>query len=675
MPVEFNANRVEFYPSDDYAYALYTDRVIAVLSTWHEKEIASINDCIEVYECKRTIETHSHLFPESQLKALLQCSRILFSCACKKAASLLDSMGLEGLYDSIELQYCDRFWGFIAISELYKSIDDQALVTLLGKNPHAFGYVVRQEPIVKAFDFQITEAFKENPRYAAELIIGCFGSNRSDDNAIVLPKSLTSEVIDRVMLAYLDGGDANLNYVRVLEKWPRAAHNIYNPSPVVRVNAKKASSRLTTELFKNGSSVSVSHGLGVVISPEQKPCKGIFIENGNYTLSYSAEWLAEFTDSGTVLNNFIHVFDFVNSFGLLMAPANKHEEGSIFEILGMHARDEYPQSSSFNMRNMQVMAIVLSYRRFLLGIGTRLEEAIEWFFNDYIEDEFGIAGFSISLPTEETSLFDKCKSIGPEIERVSKAFQVYVEHGKVDGDYFRYTRIKQFKSLPSLLQKKYAVEGERLSQYGQALFSNQSVLAHCSSYRDSDSFFAAITAHQVTTSDYHERYGVFLEDLVDKGFISIRDGCIIEATLKMKLLQRVWQYGALPMYRLTKEYETIVDELVSDNCLQFCESLFTPDEADYMDFMFNDASFSNSMAIRNKYDHADGSVINLNSQETEQDYCYLLALLIFLVLKINEELSVYTGKGGIEDFVDWPLVDEDMLNEAISCLPKVKSEL
>lgn len=669
MPAEYNAERTEYYPSNDLAYSFFRNRVIEVLTTWCEQNIVSINDCIEVFECKQTIENHGHLFQDPELGFLHNSAQVLFGFACKHASFLLNASSIVDLYETIELQYCDRFWLFVVTSGLFKSIDSQEFLELLRANPHTFREIVKHEPLVKLFDAQLTEAFKENAHYAAELIIGCFGADCHSNEAAMLPKSLTNDAIDLIMLAYLEDDYANLNYVRVLEIWPQEAHSAYNPSPGVLVAAKKASLRLNAELFQNGTCITARYGVGITFSPDQKACKGIVVEDGNIALSYSLEWLAKYTDPGTVLNNFIHVFDFVNAFGLLTTPANKHEGSSLLETLGVHALGEYPSSTSFNMRNMQVLMIVLAYRRFLLDQGTRLEKALEWFFNDYIEDEFRIAGFSISLPTEETSLFDKCKSIGPEIERVLKAFQIYVEHGEIDSDYFRFTPIKQFKSLPSLLKNKYVIEGEGISRYGQVLFSNQSLLAHCPSYPDSNTFFAAITAHRARISDYNERYSALLRDLSDKGFISIKDGCIIEATTKTKLLEKVWEYGALPMHCLSKEYEAIVDELVSGDYLKYSGSLLSPHEADYMNFMFNDACFSNSMAIRNRYDHADGSVDNPNSQEKEQDYCYLLVLLIFLVLKINEELSLFTGKGGVEDFVDWPLIDEEMLNEALTRLP------
>lgn len=169
--------------------------------------------------------------------------------------------------------------------------------------------------MVDAFDSEITSAFIDNANIAAELIIRLLGSDNHFDGYIVLPKSLKNPAIDEMMLSYLESPNANLNYVRVLETWPREALNAYKPSADVLVSAKKSASRLTAELFQSDAITSMRYGVGVLISPDQKPCKGIAVKGSTYTLSFSAEWLSAYTDPGTILNNFIYVFDFVVSAG------------------------------------------------------------------------------------------------------------------------------------------------------------------------------------------------------------------------------------------------------------------------------------------------------------------------------------------------------------------------
>lgn len=57
-----------------------------------------------------------------------------------------------------------------------------------------------------------------------------------------------------------------------------------------------------------------------------------------------------------------------------------------------------------------------------------------------------------------------------------------------------------------------------------------------------------------------------------------------------------------------------------------------------MNFMLNNERFSNSQALRNKYDHASGAVNDPNDLSYIKNYCLLLNLLICVTLKINDEL-------------------------------------
>lgn len=71
---------------------------------------------------------------------------------------------------------------------------------------------------------------------------------------------------------------------------------------------------------------------------------------------------------------------------------------------------------------------------------------------------------------------------------------------------------------------------------------------------------------------------------------------------------------------ISEESIRIVDDLASERALAYCDKLFTPDEAAYLDYMFNNASFPNSVGLRNKYDHTSSPVSNPNAREHKQDY-------------------------------------------------------
>lgn len=48
----------------------------------------------------------------------------------------------------------------------------------------------------------------------------------------------------------------------------------------------------------------------------------------------------------------------------------------------------------------------------------------------------------------------------------------------------------------------------------------------------------------------------------------------------------------------------------------------------------------------------------------------MLTLLVAITLKINDELSSATGRGYLENFVDWPYYDESVLELAKKLIEK-----
>lgn len=661
MAKESNYNRVKFYQANDLAYGYYRDRIVEIISSASEYRFLTINDCIEIHQVAKTVRAYPHLFADYDQNDILKTVNCLFSNACAAASRMLTETGLLLLFDSIEGQYIHRFWDFATKSKLHESFSKFDIQSLLEASPYAIFDLLKHKPLLNAFDDELSEALKANPRYAAELIIGSFGAKNEREAIFGLPSSLSHQDVDELMLAFLSEENINLNHVHILSAWPSSAKNVYNPSSKVLVMAAEKLKELTNEFFQSEDTIIVKGSANVLFSPSQKECKRVVRDDGVAVYSFSAQWLTEYVDYGTILNNFIYVFEFMEKTGLLTVPAHKHERSAFMETLGLHALDEYHGSSQFHARASLQLCTVMGYRRLLIEVGTRLEDALEWFFNSYILKEFGIEGFHINLPTETASFLDKCKSAGPEIERALKAFQVYVCEGEVNPAYFPYISFRFFEEIPSLVPKKYLIEGDKFANYGQVLFSDQSRIAYSKKHGWYGSFFAMIESDYVTFEDFHDIYQSHLIRLEEDGFISRDDTGRIRPGKRARILHWIWKKSAFPVYKFPGEIKAVADGLVEAGFARYSESLFSPDESDYLNYMFNNAKFSDSIALRNKYDHASGIISNPNDEDIEQDYSSFLSMLIYIALKINDELMAVTGKGGVGELVDWPLTDGDEL--------------
>ena len=633
-----------------------------ILKEGHRIQIATINDAIEVHQLKLTFETVPELFKEAEVGDVASAVAALFANACKYTSETLKSSGILDIYEKVEMQYAAQFWDLVHACGAERLISGEGISELLSRHIDCLAPILENDKLVKLFDTEIRESLIDNPYYSAELLIREYATESRSQNAIHLPKCLSQGDFDSIMAGYLDDQRANPNLMEALFNWPSGATKCrFSPSPDVKVRAKRAYDKAMDALFRQGTGL--KYGAGVQIDPEKVACKGIKVDGLTFTYSFSETWLGKYTDNASIMNNCRYLLDVVDRSGLMAAPAHSHEESGLLATLGSHVLGEYRMNTISNMRESLAYVEVLAYAHFLESHGTRLEDALEWTYNVYFEEEYSISGFTLALPSKGASWLDKCKSIGPEIERVAKSYSVYSRIGKIDGDYFPYESFKSFGTLNALSEKKYAIGGTNFERWGFCLFSDQCMLTSRKGHDDrACCFFDLITKAMVTIDEFDAANAEILQQLVDRQLvIACEETGFLSPTPRLIYLKAVWDKGAIALGRCGDGDLALIDGLVSDEMLSYCGKLFAPDEAAYLDYMFNDASFPNSQGLRNRYDHAHSPIADPNAAGIRSDYYRMLTLLVAITLKINDELSNATGRGFLENFVDWPYYDDSVL--------------
>lgn len=661
---DFDEKRVVFCGRNDYAASAFRDRCRSVLANAESANLASINDAIEAHQTKLTVEGIPELFQDQSIGDFPKRAQILFSKACKFVSAELEDKGIGEVYDQVELQYRKEFWELMEACGAWRKMKAPDFEQLLMGHPDCLGIVLQHKKSIEYFADGIKRALVNNPRYSAELIVSRLAAETTSKTSLYLPQNLENSEIDDIMLSYINTEAANPNYLSVLRNWPSGKVTRYNPSPEVRVKAKRQYDKSTDDLFQNGTGL--RYGVGVTINMSQNACKGVTREGFNLTHSFGGRWLKKYMDSATVMNNLIYVFDFVDSHGLMQAPARQHEERGILATLGMYVKGEYRKPTGFEMRSSLTYIEAMAYASFLEANGVRLESAIEWVYNQYFAEEFGITGFSLALPSQKATWLDKCKAIGPEIERAVKAYSLYSKYGMIDDEYFPHESVRSFSSVMALKGKKYAIAGPDFERFGSILFSDQCMLSYLHTEEISESsFFEMMVNRSVARGDYPKYLQPSLSELMENGFVVEHDeDGRLSPTDCAVCLKIIWEHDAVSLFRLGKRDLEIVESLANRHFISYCDKLFAPFEADYLDYMFNDASFPNSVGLRNRYDHAHSSIEDPQADDIRADYFKLLSLLISITLKINEELMRKTGRGGLDSFVDWPYYDESVLRLA-----------
>ena len=668
---EFNHTRIVSYDRSDWAVGFFIDRCLYILKEGPHNQIATINDAIEAHQLKLTFETVPELFEKAEDIDVARVVSALFANACKYTRETLKSTGIHDIYEEVEMQYAAQFWGLVHACGAETLISGEEIDELLSRHVECLASILENDKLVKLFDTELGKSLIDNPCYSAELIIHEYATESRNQNAIYLPKCLSQGDFDSIMAGYLDDQRANPNYMEALFNWPSGATKCrFSPSPDVKVRAKQAHDKAMDELFRQGTGL--KYRAGVQIDPEQIACKGVKVEGLTLTYSFSETWLDKYADHASIMNNCRYLLDVVDRSGLMASPAHSHEESGLLATLGPHVLGEYRMNTKSNMRESLANAEVVAYAHFLESRGTRLEDALEWTYNVYFAEEYSISGFSLALPSSGASWLDKCKSIGPEIERAVKSYSIYSRIGKIDGDYFPYESFKTFGTLNALSEKKYAIDGANFNRWGFYLFSDQCMLTYRRGHNvHARCFFDLISNAMVTFDDYDAVNAEMLQQLVDRQLVSAcEETGALSPTPQSICLKAVWDNGAIALGGCGDGNLALIDGLVSDEMLSYCGKLFTRDEAAYLDYMFNDASFPNSQGLRNRYDHAHSPIADPDAANIRSDYYRMLTLLVAITLKINDELSAATGRGYIENFVDWPYYDESVLELAKKLIEK-----
>lgn len=658
---EFNHTRIVSYDRSEWAVGFFIDRCLYILKEGPHNQIATINDAIEAHQLKLTFETVPELFEKAEDIDVASVVSALFANACKYTRETLASSGILGIYEELEMQYATQFWGLVHACGAETLISGEEIDELLSRHVECLASILENDKLVKLFDTELGKSLIDNPYYSAELIIREYATESRNQNAIHLPKCLSQGDFDSIMAGYLDDQRVNPNLMAALFNWPSGTSKCrFSPSPSVKVRAKRAYDEAMDELFRQGTGL--KYGAGVQINPEQIACKGIKVDGFALTYSFSETWLGKYTDHASIMNNCRYLLDVVDRSGLMAAPAHSHEESGLLATLGPHVLGEHRMNTISKMRESLANVEVVAYANFLESRGTRLEDALEWTYKVYFEEEYSVSGFILALPSRGASWLDKCKSIGPEIERSVKSYSLFSRIGKIDGDYFPYESFKSFGDLDALTDKKYVIGGTCFERWGFYLFSDQCMLTYRRGHDDrARCFFDLISKAIVTIDDYDAAYADTLQQLVERQLVSeCEETGALSPTPRSICLKAVWDKGAIALGRCGNDDLTLIDGLVSDEMLSYSGKLFTPDEGAYLDYMFNDASFPNSQGLRNRYDHAHSLIADPDAASIRSDYYRMLTLLVAITLKINDELSSSTGRGYLENFVDWPYYDESV---------------
>lgn len=626
--------RIKYYGPDDYSAPMMFENAKPILESFDEKyTYNSINELIELFNIHSLLE-HGRIKEEAVKPYFCYKSRMM-----KAVALFFKSINDENIidyYDDISIDYIEDFWTLFDKFRLYERISDSSVKQLMNKDANALHQILKNKRLVKKYDSVVSDAFRES-EHSAEYIATKFLEKKSErSEELFLPESVSSKEYEMILQRYIDSECPNVGLLRLISYSQSSADCPL--SDKLRLCAKKREKEFWKQrkeedmVFLYGVDVSIESNQEIVSFKETKPMQFSYI--------YDKDWLEDNLDYPTILNNFIYLFGFVDQCMRCSFTSKEVNLGLFEKIFGSHGEKDYTTGVSFRIAEMKSSSELQKYLAFLNEHKIQFEDVIDWFFKEYLYDEFNITDFVINMPSNTYKSLDKCRIIPSELDGVLKQFKLFAEEGKIDRELLEiYSNSPAFKEIPSILTNKYAYTvSNEIKQEQYLLFSNQSMLNYMSETKEYyDSLFDALNKREKTTiSDFPEFKKSEIEWLVSRKSLFVDDNGVLTLNIpRVIVLKDLYLNEVIcPHYYGNT---AVIDELVTAGDIEIENKLFSRPEQNYLNYLLNKSDYHNGPELRNRYIHGTYPV---NQDQNDSDYIAMLKIMIITIIKINEEFCL-----------------------------------
>ena len=603
-----------------------------------EKKRVDINEIIELYNIQQFF--HNRIYSIHWTKQQLNdYSEIVsdFSRVIGEFFSRINIDTIESMFDTIYYDYRNDFWKLIEKYKVYDKISVEQFRKIILNKHFILNDVLKCKNIVKKFSGEIITYMEKNP-FCAEIILSYY-LEKHDRNieSLYFPVKLSNEKKTLILDKYIASNSSNINYLKLIFE-SNSTNNLRLPDRL-KLKAKRKYDEEIETLFKEGTGF--EYGVKVSFSNKiDEEFKFETDDNRILSVLYSAKWIKENLDYPTLLNNFIYLLGYTDLQFRSLHVSRESQMSIIEKYLGIKGRKEYPTGIAFQQIQMLAQLQMIGYCNELEKYNIFLEDIIEWFFCNYLEEEFNVKGFCFNKSSHTVSYLEKCRNIAAEFDNILKRFKIYCEDGEIDDELLHISTEHIFiKDIPSMLSNKYIYPcGNDYQTISNLLFSDQSIIHYLPKLSNNYNSFYCLLEKENVYYDMFEDYQIpSIDWLIDHNIIKIDNKKrIMPYWEKIKILNELYQHDVV-CFSYLKKYQSIIMELNKMGLVQFSSSLFSRPEQDYYNYLFNKSEFDNGLDIRNSYTHGTQRV---DENQNKQDYFIFLRIMILIVIKINEEFCL-----------------------------------
>lgn len=620
--------------SELHQYHMF-QRAMPILDSFDTANNYDLNQVVELENIVRivkSIKCPPNISPEKFKEYREKTSEISrFVCSYFQKLDLSD---IENIFQSTWIYFSLDILELLERFNLFRKIPDSSIKDLLDKKLVSLINILRCKGWVKKYSQVIADCMMNN-KDAAEIIIKYYlVKGFAEKENIEFPKALTQEKKLGILNYYVDDSfEPHPNCLELIENAPVIQE--LNIDARLRLRAKKAKEKYWEKHFSEKPSFSYGCIASFQETDEEKS-ESYNEEDHHVYCVYSKKWVREHHDFPTLLNNFIFLFDFFDS--ELRCQFVLKKKSTLDELLAKsEGIKHYPIRSQFTTERMICFTILSAYMRELEDYGISIEDLFDYFFNDYLKENFGISDFEFKKPSKAVSLSERIKLLYIEMDGILKQLKYYREEGRIDKELMAISsnpvRIGELKSF---LEQKYAyLKAENLKEEMRFLFTFNLMFGMNFAWNGYESLVRIISKEHLFVTDFAKPAQGWINWLVERGSLCLKDdGSLGLNVARCALLYDLYENEVVCFAHQKAKPREILDELVKNEEVKVESTVFSRQERDYYNYVLNKKEFSNSLDLRNAFLH--GSFYGTD-KELQQAYIETLKIFIMIVVKANEE--------------------------------------
>lgn len=536
-------------------------------------------------------------------------------------------------YNSIDISYKDVFWELVLYLKKINKYDASKFESYIKKYNIQTMTLKNVKKLIDLFPQVIKENFLSQSRNI-EFFLTHQSGKFTDSNGLYNKLGITNEEINNLAKEYCNTDSINPNYLQLIVEYKKLSRFEFDDE--IKLLAK----RTIEEFLEKNSDISSTLQFSQLVSIDNLEIDKLFhLEKHKIILNKSL--LDEYHDYPTLLNNFIYFIGFFNyEIGLPWLIANE-ETFSFSRFFSLKS------STNFNDFHPQLKAtyglLFFAYFYYLQQNEIDVEEIIEWYFNVYLKDELNIMGFHFHASNKDSSFYERGKCIISEMDSILDQYELFFRIGEIDQDLLEIkSSTSSYATLKSFNEKKFLKLSDKLdnSALFSALFSDQSPLSYISSKEEHKTFFKHVK-EGVKISDFDDYQVEQINILIEQNILKLSNEVIKFTNFQeINILYKLWKSGTYCLYYKDKLILDIAEELYKKGYCEYSNTLFSEFEINYLSYILDDKKYGNGLKIRNKFSH--GKFTYKNEEEHRNNYLELLQIVVFYVMRINDELEYYT---------------------------------